>query len=70
MYTQIGILCPCSKQLFDDFRFFSVFSADTEKVAELQVAIVLESLMGKKQLLRLNASVAMGPGQYFSYEVP
>ena len=34
--------------IFYYFRFFSVFSADTEKVAELQVAIVLESLMGKK----------------------
>ena len=64
------MLCPCSKQMFDDFRFFSVFSADTEKVAELQVAIVLESLMGKKQLLRLNASVTAAPGQCFFYKVP
>ena len=28
------------------FRFFEVLSADGEKVAELQVSVVLESLMG------------------------
>lgn len=29
------------------FRFFPVFSADAEKIADLQVSIVLESLMGR-----------------------
>ena len=32
------------------FRFFPVFSADQEKVAELQVSIVLESLMGMSSI--------------------
>ena len=29
------------------FRFFPIVSADNEKVGELQVSIVLESLMGE-----------------------
>lgn len=34
-------------------RFFPVFSADDEKVGELQVSIVLESLMGNLIVIHL-----------------
>ena len=32
-------------------RFFPVFSADSEKVADLQISVVLDSLMGEPDIL-------------------